>query len=289
MFTNRMFALAMAIAWVAVAVSVASAATTVPQVSYFLDGPTDLLDSSATGPLSASQTNAHSYGSVAVGFGWARLDASSTAVYSGGKLRQDGAMIVNAGWRDTVTIDGGGLTGTTGTAYGALSITGAASGLFPNVDWESYAAYDVQVVIDGVSQPATSGTWINGTWQDGSLPVTVELPVDFTFGQTFTLEVAIQVLADTNNWWVWMNTPAEGEFATARMDLGHTIEWAGVTKIEDADSNVVYQQGQGSTLTFDSGTATDWTAPVEAPEIPEPATCVLLGAGVLAAIRRHAA
>lgn len=279
---NRIARCGAAIALVACFVSAASAIG--PTVSYSLPSSSQ---TSGTGPLSASETNAYSNGSVSVDYGWARLDASTTAIYTGGALHTE-SMFVTAGWRDFVTIDSAGLTGSTGTAYGALNVTGGASGSFPNYDWEAFATYDIQVLINGVSQPVASGTWINGTW-DGQLPITVELPVEFTFGESFMMEVVIQVYTSASNYWLWQNTPNEGEFATARMDLGHTIEWAGLSQVEDADSNIVFQQGESSDLTFSSFTQTDWTAPVEAPPIPEPATLGLLAAGAMVMIRRRRA
>ena len=241
----------------------------------------------------ATQTSDHVLASTGgrVGNGWMQFQSTaSTALFAaplGSETSGGASFRVFITVVDTITIDAPGMTGTPGSANLGYWIDGVLSSaldgaLFPRSSGEIDGS--VYIKADFIANSTTTTEFLYGVvgspdWK--GLPAALGFSnhplgglVNFTYGTpidlllTFDSEGGARAESDGDD-----DVTGLPVASTIVSDFGHTIGWAGVQGLRDANGNAV------TDFTAVSSTGTDFRlriAPDDALIVPEPSTMLLL-------------
>jgi hypothetical protein len=228
-----------------------------------------------------------------VGYGWARAVGTASA-YSGTLAPGVGGVAmaqydIYAAFSDTLTIDAPRLNGTQGRVQMGMVVDGIlSSGADSNNDptfpcCGLAIGYVSAVFRDEAGRRGEYSASVSSSDVPGADPSYAFIDeqfvggaVAFTYGTPFQVRVSINLggMAFAG----LPDAPPPYPMTSAAMvgDFSHTLTWAGLSDLRDANGNPV----EDFSVTSLSGT--DYRFAIAAPPVPEPATALLWAAGLAA-------
>jgi len=203
------------------------------------------------------------------GMGWARVHSE----FSGPNNAAWPGAFATAGWEDLLTISAPGMAGMGGKIRFLVAVQA-------QLEAQPIGNVGAGVTVRAYGAPGFAGTW--ATWSGQGQPFfpyaetvdeVVELETGFIFGQPFELGVFARADARTASMGFAAFSPITSSWVTV-----DDLRWGGISAV----TNHLGTPAAGWSISSASGI--DWTGPVGALPVPEPATLLLMVAG-LAALR----
>jgi len=235
---------------------------------------------SGAGSDSQSDAGTQASGAAAVSSSLGTADFELSGHKSGTTSFGFADVSARAHWADSVTLDAPGLTGQAGTlrASFVLSQESLHDGVLASaLSMSSIAGYTATVLVDGAGWRFTGSTGFSETRTTGREDETAGDPpgvmvtgdLSFVFGTPFDLDVETVIAVDAG-----VNGPSGTALASTEAGMG----WLGLTEVRRASDAALVTD-----YALSSASGVDWSLS----QVPEPATALLLGAGLAALARRQ--